>query len=161
MGPSEQVMQVKWISKTSWASHSPHSASFSMARVLRQSCGDRKACSSQAEIMRTPGVEPGSQAWKACMMPLHYVRSRSHLHDHGGSLVCTASVHPTQLKLESPRLSCPKLQSVTRSTGAVLPAEVNTPFSRGSITRSTRGGTRTHNLLLRREAPYPLGHTSC
>ena len=24
----------------------------------------------------------------------------------------------------------------------------------------TRGGTRTHNLLLRREAPYPLGHTS-
>ena len=26
--------------------------------------------------MRTPGVEPGSQAWEACMMPLHYVRSR-------------------------------------------------------------------------------------
>ena len=26
---------------------------------------------------------------------------------------------------------------------------------------STRGGTRTRNLLLRREAPYPLGHTSC
>ena len=25
---------------------------------------------------------------------------------------------------------------------------------------NTRGGTRTHNLLLRREAPYPLGHTS-
>ena len=24
--------------------------------------------------MRTPGVEPGSQAWKACMIPLHYVR---------------------------------------------------------------------------------------
>ena len=24
----------------------------------------------------------------------------------------------------------------------------------------TRDGTRTHNLLLRREAPYPLGHTS-
>ena len=23
----------------------------------------------------------------------------------------------------------------------------------------TRGGTRTHNFLLRREAPYPLGHT--
>lgn len=27
-------------------------------------------------------------------------------------------------------------------------------------TCSTRDGTRTHNLLLRREAPYPLGHTS-
>jgi hypothetical protein len=25
--------------------------------------------------LRTPGVEPGSQAWEACMMPLHYVRS--------------------------------------------------------------------------------------
>jgi hypothetical protein len=24
--------------------------------------------------LRTPGVEPGSQAWEACMMPLHYVR---------------------------------------------------------------------------------------
>jgi hypothetical protein len=27
-----------------------------------------------AKAMRTPGVEPGSQAWEACMMPLHYVR---------------------------------------------------------------------------------------
>ena len=26
--------------------------------------------------------------------------------------------------------------------------------------QTTRDGTRTHNLLLRREAPYPLGHTS-
>ena len=26
--------------------------------------------------MRTPGVEPGSQAWEACMMPLHYMRLR-------------------------------------------------------------------------------------
>ena len=24
--------------------------------------------------MRMPGVEPGSQAWGACMMPLHYMR---------------------------------------------------------------------------------------
>ena len=23
--------------------------------------------------LRTPGIEPGSQAWEACMMPLHYV----------------------------------------------------------------------------------------
>ena len=28
------------------------------------------------------------------------------------------------------------------------------------IEKSTRDGTRTHNLLLRREAPYPLGRTS-
>ena len=36
-------------------------------------------CLSQRRLpalkMRTPGVEPGSQAWEACMMPLHYVRS--------------------------------------------------------------------------------------
>ena len=25
--------------------------------------------------MHTPGIEPGSQAWGACMMPLHYVCS--------------------------------------------------------------------------------------
>ena len=24
--------------------------------------------------MRMPGVEPGSQAWEACMIPLHYMR---------------------------------------------------------------------------------------
>ena len=40
-------------------------------------------------------------------------------------------------------------------------------FSRSAATKVevlirayTRGGTRTRNLLLRREAPYPLGHTS-
>ena len=27
-----------------------------------------------AALLRSPGVEPGSQAWEACMMPLHYVR---------------------------------------------------------------------------------------
>lgn len=25
--------------------------------------------------LRMPGVEPGSQAWEACMMPLHYMRA--------------------------------------------------------------------------------------
>ena len=25
-------------------------------------------------LLRTPEVEPGSQAWEACMVPLHYVR---------------------------------------------------------------------------------------
>ena len=28
----------------------------------------------RTENMRMPGVEPGSQAWEACMMPLHYMR---------------------------------------------------------------------------------------
>ena len=29
----------------------------------------------QCQPMRMPGVEPGTQAWEACMMPLHYMRS--------------------------------------------------------------------------------------
>ncbi len=28
----------------------------------------------RCNMVRTPGVEPGSQAWGACMIPLHYVR---------------------------------------------------------------------------------------
>ena len=31
------------------------------------------ACALGNASLRTPGVEPGSQAWEACMMPLHYV----------------------------------------------------------------------------------------
>ena len=30
----------------------------------------------------------------------------------------------------------------------------------GRLSKVTRGGTRTRNLLLRRKAPYPSGHTS-
>ncbi len=45
-----------------------------------------------------------------------------------------------------------------RSGGKVLATE---PVISGhQVPQSTRGGTRTRNLLLRREAPYPLGHTS-
>ena len=33
-----------------------------------------KPLKTRVEHMRTPGVEPGSQAWEACMMPLHYMR---------------------------------------------------------------------------------------
>ena len=28
--------------------------------------------------MRMPGVEAGSQAWEACMIPLHYMRLTSY-----------------------------------------------------------------------------------
>ena len=36
--------------------------------------GEVDACMQDNASLRTPGVEPGSQAWEACMMPLHYVR---------------------------------------------------------------------------------------
>ena len=38
--------------------------------------------------MRTPGVEPGSQAWEACMMPLHQASYRL---SSGGPFVCLAA----------------------------------------------------------------------
>ena len=44
--------------------------------------------------------------------------------------------------------------SLSRSSFAEVAA------TKASTSKSTRGGTRTRNLLLRREAPYPLGHTS-
>jgi hypothetical protein len=40
-----------------------------------QHCGHmRSECRLGFEKMRMPAVEPGSQAWGACMMPLHYIR---------------------------------------------------------------------------------------
>jgi hypothetical protein len=40
-----------------------------------QHCGHmRPECKLGFETMRMPGVGPGSQAWEACMMPLHYKR---------------------------------------------------------------------------------------
>ena len=36
-----------------------------------------KPLKTRVEHMRTPVVEPGPQAWEACMMPLHYMRSAS------------------------------------------------------------------------------------
>jgi hypothetical protein len=40
-----------------------------------QHCGHmRSECKLGFDEMHTPGVEPGSQAWEACMMPLHYMR---------------------------------------------------------------------------------------
>ncbi len=37
--------------------------------------------------VRTPGVEPGSQAWEACMIPLHYMRSCNRTAFHGQTAV--------------------------------------------------------------------------
>ena len=54
-------------------------------------------------------------------------------------------------------------EGVTRSGGYTDGGRAKrNPFSAGDEqpgVKSTRDGTRTHNLLLRREAPYPLGHT--
>ena len=39
--------------------------------------------------LRTPGIESGSQAWEACMIPLHYVRA-----DSGSDAIACFSDHP-------------------------------------------------------------------
>ena len=40
----------------------------------RQGRGEVGAGATEKPRLRTPGVEPGSHAWEACVMPLHYVR---------------------------------------------------------------------------------------
>lgn len=47
----------------------------------------------------------------------------------------------------------------TGCCGSLLAMRCERPLRISNII--TRDGTRTRNLLLRREAPYPLGHTSC
>ena len=42
-----------------------------LKEVRRQT--EKELCM-QRQKMRMPGVEPRSQAWEACMMPLHYMR---------------------------------------------------------------------------------------
>ena len=55
--------------------------------------------------LRTPGVEPGSQAWEACMMPLHYVRAGN----RGNDMIHSKS---TRLAAKPPIDVClPALQS--------------------------------------------------
>ena len=41
----------------------------------------------EAMRMRLPGVEPGAQAWEACVLPLHYRRSCSTAKDKGHALL--------------------------------------------------------------------------
>ena len=49
--------------------------------------------------LRTSGVEPGSQAWEACMMLLHYVRLQKNLAEKMlGSQVCMRHGRPTPIR---------------------------------------------------------------
>ena len=50
---------------------------------------DRNICAHDSILLkvRMPGVEPGSQAWEACMIPLHYMRSYHRIVVHGKQAV--------------------------------------------------------------------------
>ena len=49
--------------------------------------------------MRMPGVEPGSQAWEACMMPLHYMRCTAIAHSH---VRCSLRLPKVNSRLKNP-----------------------------------------------------------
>ena len=63
-------MAPAWIRDDSWQDFTATAMElgFSLHVPEKDQCGTK----------RTPGVEPGSQAWEACMIPLHYVRCKSH-----------------------------------------------------------------------------------
>ena len=79
--------------------------------------GSGPSVDAQNQPMRMPGVEPGSQAWEACMIPLHYMRSAHPLLDYG----C-----PQTNTLQSPQLALSKPLGATafrfKAAGASGPA---------------------------------------
>ena len=58
-----------------------HSVNLVVRRLWNLGCGTAVPSPEDPVLLftlhalRTPGLEPGSQAWEACMMPLHSVRS--------------------------------------------------------------------------------------
>ena len=72
------------------------------------------------EPMRTPGVEPGSQAWEACMMPLHYVRWCLCRNKHLNRLARHLYIFKFSITSWSPGCSC----SVTESSDSDTPCRI-------------------------------------
>ena len=54
--------------------------------------------------MRMPGVEPGSQAWEACMIPLHYMRAS----------INRSEINHTQVHLDVDRVTDRRICSSSR-----------------------------------------------
>ena len=73
-----------------------------------------------------------------------------------GAMMATERQHKALTRAES----CARHQHLNvHAPFCVVRARISKRIARRQ--ESTRDGTRTRNLLLRREAPYPLGHTSC
>ena len=73
------------------------------------SCPARQQWLGQGVLLRMPGVEPGSQAWEACMMPLHYMRSS------GITSLCRALVGALSLSLSLGALVPPWARQVVET----------------------------------------------
>ena len=102
--------------------------------------------------MRLPGIEPGSSAWEAPMITITlqalriYSRRGSNprppAHKTGALPLSYRSSFTSQEGLEPSIFGSGNRRLIHLATG----------------TNDTSSGTRTHNLTLRRGAPYPLGH---
>ena len=95
--------------------------------------------------LRSPGIEPGSSAWEAPMMTITLRALVLDSVQFCGPPVwkCGAKtkIRASQRGLEPPIFGSGNRRLVHLATGTC-----------------TSSGTRTHNLTLRRGAPYPLGH---
>ena len=72
--------------------------------------------------MRMPGVEPGSQAWEACMIPLHYMRRnicRQSLILHV-AISCSLRTAEQRLRSEEKDRTAPRYQRCKRKLSVRL-----------------------------------------
>ena len=93
---------------TGWSEQAPGHGDMHAARL--------PPLNSCIEPMRTPGVEPGSQAWEACMMPLHYVRWWLCRNKHLNRLSRHLYIFKFSITSRSPGCSC----SVTESPATLI-----------------------------------------
>lgn len=78
-------------------------------------------CRHACQAMRMPGVEPGAQAWEACMLPLHYMRMSTHA-GHDSSPLSWAARPWLKVSTERPaccRHCCPSHEE-TENTSLLL-----------------------------------------
>jgi hypothetical protein len=89
--------------------------------------------------------------WLACNMPSNKTNISSTL--------CPNS-SPPHTRLTNAQAFARHRASIGQGTNCISLENHMTNNSKFPHCKYNRGGTRTRNLLLRREAPYPLGHTS-
>jgi hypothetical protein len=97
----------------------------------------------------------GVAQWLACWAHNPKVRGskpRSARQQHSFCTATPPCYRPAQSAFHRPRTGRARVHQPPPSPPSPRPWAYN---------EFTRDGTRTRNLLLRREAPYPLGHTSC
>ena len=101
----------------------------------------------QNAALRLPGIEPGSSAWEAPMITI--TLQAPFLYSRRGS-----NPRPPAHKTGALPLSYWSVKFRQVCAGRITRSSRNKKISN----EATSSGSRTHNLTLRRGAPYPLGH---